>query len=50
MHVTLITKKKKNVLSITEQKKEEDCTTPCLLFSTNPLLQYGKVHFIISAA
>ena len=35
-------KKKKNALSITEQKKEKDSTTPCLLFSINPLLQYEK--------
>jgi hypothetical protein len=30
MHGTLITK---DALSITEQKKEMDCTTPSLLFS-----------------
>jgi hypothetical protein len=46
-HGTFITK---DALSITEQKKEMDCTTPSLLFSINPPLQCGKICFIISAA
>jgi hypothetical protein len=46
MQGTLITK---DALSITQQKKEMDCITPCLHFSVNPLLASGKVCFIISA-
>ena len=40
----------KDALTITEQKKELDCTTPSLLFSINPLLKCGRVCFIRSAA
>jgi hypothetical protein len=47
MHGTLIAK---DALSITEQKRELDCTTLSLLFLINPLLKRGKVSFIIFVA